>query len=106
MVKHIEEKNWTTQSGLLAKVIKFDEPPYMVHRCGYVCVPINHKLYGKHYTSLEKDLDVHGGVTFTGRIGSDDWWFGFDCNHAWDSNHPKSLGFCIAECESLANQIV
>lgn len=84
--------------------------------------------------SPEMVFDVHGGITYSG--GSSDypapsdglWWFGYDCGHAGDSPSPdfvasrrasgrhryegipgsefRDLPYCIAECESLAAQIV
>lgn len=66
--------------------------------CGYVGVPLRHPWHGLEYDDLP-DIDVHGGVTFTGehRVGTYagdamgttraegvTWWIGFDCAHAWD----------------------
>lgn len=67
--------------------------------------------------SPEIVFDVHGGITFSGKSAdypapSDLWWFGFDCAHSGDRSHGgsdgvmRSLDYCIAECESLASQIV
>lgn len=59
-----------------------------------------------------RDLfDVHGSVTFTNRfnpehVQSDNWFIGFDCNHADDNPHVQDLQYVEAECESLAKQIV
>lgn len=67
--------------------------------CGYVGVSPSHPLYGKGYD--EKDVEVHGGLTFADKCqegvnecgtichkapaGEDDvWWFGFDCHHYGD----------------------
>lgn len=80
-------------------------------------------------------FDVHGGLTYA---GGDDypaksnglWWFGFDCNHAWDAPDPdlmsesvrktamrfpfwppapdqtvRDLPYVIRQCERLAEQI-
>ena len=61
------------------------------HRCGYVGVPMNHRLYGENYSEI--DFDCHGGLTYSGGgsnseypIESDLWWFGFDCAHYMDSS--------------------
>lgn len=62
-------------------------------------------------------FDVHGGITYSGKgesypVPSELWWFGFDCAHSGDRSHGgsdgvmRSLDYCIAECESLASQIV
>ncbi|RSE90771.1 hypothetical protein [Achromobacter aegrifaciens] len=62
-------------------------------------------------------FDVHGGITYSNGtadypVPSALWWFGFDCAHSGDRSHGgtdgvmRSLDYCIAECESLASQIV
>ena len=73
--------------------------PMSGHLCGYVGVPEDHLLFGEDYDNV--DVDVHGGLTFSGRCregqeetgichipqpGRPDqvWWFGFDAAHAWD----------------------
>lgn len=104
-------------------------------RCGYVGVPVWHPLYRVEYYDIDKPIDVHGGLTYSG--GSVDypiesealWWFGFDCGHAWDGfdyelsselfpyqqqfyrNMHRSEGqicssdYVAAECRSLAEQL-
>lgn len=70
--------------------------------CGYVGVTKTHPLYGKDYSDIENDIDVHGGLTYANKCqeetnncegichkvkeGENDniWWFGFDCAHAGD----------------------
>lgn len=114
------EKEWTTEAGLKAIVIATP----MGHRCGYVSVPAEHPLCGKHYNDVA--VEVHGGLTYSDeRDGL--WWFGYDCAHLGDAkdielmddgykkayiNWPllnegtiRTLGFCVAECEALAKQL-
>lgn len=61
--------------------------------CGYAGVPTSHPLHGLDGPPELEDVRVHGGLTFAGgcrgRIchkseRGEVWWFGFDCNHAWD----------------------
>jgi hypothetical protein len=58
--------------------------------CGYVRVPRDHPLHGKHYRRrcVWRSLNVHGGITFAGclrnRAMKRGHWFGFDCAHAFD----------------------
>ena len=75
--------------------------------CGYAGVPPSHSLHGKtcHSTFPESnfdkkidDIEIHGGVTFTGACQEDGpichkpepgepdnvWWVGFDCAHYGD----------------------
>ena len=86
--------------------------------------------------SPEYVFEVHGGLTYSGGkdtypVPSDLWWFGYDCGHGGDSPSPeyqeqqrqkypndvfmwrkdiystfRDIDYCIAECESLASQIV
>jgi hypothetical protein len=35
--------------------------------------------------TMQESLEVHGGVTFSGKLrGFDGWWIGFDTNHCYD----------------------
>jgi len=75
----------------------------------------------------EAVFNVHGGLTYsdtskTYPAPSDGslWWFGYDCGHSGDGPSPehdqepawsysgdfRDEDYCIAECESLAAQIV
>lgn len=52
--------------------------------CGYVAVPIGHKVRGMRYQEAEEfGVCAYGGLTFGGRM-DDNKWFGFDCAHAGD----------------------
>jgi hypothetical protein len=71
----------------------------MGHRCGYVGVTEGHKLHGKGYSDLDNELDVHGGLTYSGHDGNypvhnEDgvWWFvGFDCAHYNDFRDTEAM---------------
>jgi hypothetical protein len=70
--------------------------------CGYVGVPPGHAFHGRDYGGLDEMIEVHGGLTFADSCNEDApeghgichipepgrpadvWWFGFDCNHAFD----------------------
>jgi len=67
--------------------------------CGYVGVPKDSRLDGKSYSwdttsenglsKLEEaitNINVHGGLTYSGRLMGDVWYFGFDCSHFGDLN--------------------
>ena len=64
--------------------------------CGYVGVLPGHPAHGKGYDSIDADISVHGGLTFSGACHPDvdesagvchvaapgapePWWLGFDC---------------------------
>ena len=112
------EKEWTTESGLNAVVVMNDGS-----RCGYVGVKKGNPLFGIKYQDLD-DIDVHGGLTFSGvwKRDPDAWLFGYDCNHDCDRKDPnsefcregfsyggygefRSLEYCVLECEKLAKQL-
>ena len=117
------EKDWITKSGLRAVCLFVHDS----HRCGYVCVPKEHPLYGVAYSSHSESIgdspdcffDVHGGLTYSGESGKypaegEGWWFGFDCAHSGDAtryyassgNVMRSLEYVEIECESLADQLL
>ena len=62
------------------------------HRCGYVGIPKDHELYGKHYNNIL--LDCHGGLTYSGDgypLDDDLWYIGFDCAHWGDGKDYDAL---------------
>ena len=82
--------------------------------CGYVALPDNHELYGEDDWVIDEEVRVHGGVTFAGKLHSDDllrFWVGFDMGHFHDfdlRDHEKCLRTdeeCIAETNRLAEQL-
>lgn len=68
------------------------------HRCGYVKIPKDHKLYGKHYDEVNEFIDVHGGWTYSEYTKNNypvetndrSWWIGFDCGH-WNDGTDLEL---------------
>lgn len=96
--------------------------------------PISLLCMGDKKTSPEIAYDVHGSLTYAGKLDFPEidpslWYFGYDCAHCDDGVSPqyvewakenlpenirdfettegfKDLDFCIAQCESLAKQIV
>lgn len=94
-------KEWVTKTGLKARVVKWRKGLYF----GYVAVQKGHRLFGVQYDcDTCTDIDVHGGLTLSHRIG-EDWWFGFDCIHDFDLFDRKDEKFVTTECEKLANQL-
>jgi len=52
--------------------------------CGYVSVPIGHKVRGMTYEQADAvGVYAHGGLTFGDKMDGRKW-FGFDCAHAGD----------------------
>lgn len=84
--------------------------------CGYVGVPPSHPLYQIDYmdnimAQVDDDANVNGGLTFSNMAGSwrttkdkfrNYWFFGFDCAHYWNEEHPCSFEDVKADCERLA----
>ena len=62
------------------------------HPCGYVSVPKNHPFYGKKSWDIDDKIEVHGGLTFSGKLhGFDGLWFGWDYAHAGDFTFPFTM---------------
>ena len=84
--------------------------------CGYVGVPPSHPLYQKKFmdnimVQVDDDAEVNGGLTYSNmadswRTTKDEfrnyWFFGFDCAHYWNEEHPCSFEDVKADCERLA----
>jgi len=103
------------------------EDPSFHHWNGYVGVPEGHAWFGKGYSeslcghagcydhTLEMEIEVHGGVTFSGHLLQQDpqgkfWWFGFDTGHSSDDPRyggtAKSPYYVRHECYKLAQQLI
>ncbi len=93
----------------------------MGHLCGYVGLPAGHLWHGIGYEDLSREynLDVHGGLTYSGPFDEIEpeltWWLGFDCAHAGDLSPGiarlsdvdkyRSISFVRKQCRKLARQI-
>ena len=111
-MKYIE---WTDDAtGLPCRAVLSDPIPIIgAFYCGYVGVPVGHRLHGDPYDQV--NVRVHGGLTYadlhkrrlSDAPGTDGlWWFGFDCAHADDRDDPKDEAFVRAECATLAAQLM
>lgn len=106
---------WTTEGVPFPMLIK---RAGMGHLCGYVGLPEGHPLHGIPYIAV--DVDVHGGLTFSGYLKGDGatWWLGFDCAHHGDMvplihahtpqnfSEYRTIGWVRVETERLARQLV
>lgn len=86
---------------------------------GYVAVPKSHPWYGKTYEEVSHKVNIHGGLTFSGKVEegadlimlSDDvlpddhWAFGFDTLHYGDSLINCNEQFCKEETLRLKTQL-
>ena len=84
--------------------------------CGYVGVPPSHPLYQKKFmdkliAQIDDNTEVNGGLTYSNmadswRTTKDEfrnyWFFGFDCAHYWNEEHPCFFEDVKADCERLA----
>ena len=97
--------------------------------CGYVGVAPLHPLYGHDYDSLEVDIAIHGGLTYSAFCNNEGavegichipegdeaphvWWFGFDCGHGgdlvpglWEDGVYRTLAYAQEQCHRLAAQL-
>lgn len=128
-----DRRFWRTRAGLHAYIIR--QANYG-HLCGYVEVPTEVNEDWNREQDDEKgpwtpDIDMHGGVTWSGETSQwapeyrpeyNCWWWGFDCNHAWDyapglatilpryaqhfaDQEYKTFAYAEAECEKAARNL-
>lgn len=75
--------------------------------CGYVVIPKDHKYYDMDYEEIEEEIDVHGGLTFSGELdGIDGYLLGFDCNHSFDNPVDQDAGYTLSECKRIVDQLI
>jgi len=82
---------------------------------GYVAVPKSNRFYGLNYeTDPEvKNLENHGGISWNSETLNDEWIFGFDCGHGYDSfpvrntcfGPYRTLDYVMKICAELALQL-
>lgn len=76
--------------------------------CGYVALPFTHPYYGIRYQFID-DLDVHGGLTFSGTlhdIAPDKYLLGFDCGHSGDDIRVQDENYTLRQCMKLVDQLI
>ncbi len=120
------EKQFVTESGFEAFVV-INETTNSKWRCGYIIIPEESSLFKidascsvdlydldlddpNIITKLKKqqklyNVDVHGGITYSGFYDGKNYCIGFDCAHYQDTFEDQTLEYCINECESLAKQL-
>lgn len=75
--------------------------------CGYAVIPEDHLFYGVDYDDVEDEIDVHGGLTFSGELDEvDGYLLGFDCNHYGDTPEVQDEEYTLNECKSLVDQLI
>ncbi len=57
--------------------------------CAYVGLPSNHNLAKLTDREMDDQIEVHGGITFTGELNGISW-FGWDYNHYGDRGVGES----------------
>lgn len=81
--------------------------------CGYVVIPKDHKYYDAYYEEIENDIDVHGGLTYSGiqkvysiTKGKEELFvLGFDCHHSEDNIKEQNEEYVIEQCKHLIDQL-
>lgn len=94
--------------------------------CGYVAVPPGHPWHRRCYQTLDSEVDVHGGLTYSSECAGDVchqskpgepddvWWLGFDHAH-WGDFVPgikssrsqaryRTIDYVRDQCERLTLQ--
>jgi hypothetical protein len=84
---------------------------------GYVLIPKNNPLHGKHYDEI--NVDVHGGLTFSELLDSEmieswkldkedegKWCVGFDTAHYGDNLSKWTKEKVQEEAEKLKKQLI
>jgi hypothetical protein len=124
---NISKKPWETEPDFLEFIDEdtgyrcfIERRPELNHLCGYVELPKEHKLYGSFSEENFYNIEVHGGVTYTGKREfkqqnyTADYVVGFDCGHAGDlvpgvkSFHEevyRDIEYVTNECKNLAKQL-
>ncbi len=87
--------------------------------CGYVTIPSGHPLHGRSYTEDGyPNLEVHGGITYSGFNEDKHWEIGFDCGHwqdlvpgafeklGWSEGTYRNRAFVEKELARLAAQVL
>lgn len=111
------EKRWVYKDHLCLIILRdcgytgFKSTNY---RCGYVVLNEYEK---SDFSFYENNINVYGGITFADSLDSilsDEqqtlfdpnlFAIGFDCLHYEDRENPKSLEFCVHECEQIVDQL-
>ena len=61
-----------------------EEEPFGGFLCGYIQIPYD----SYHLLKENKEINVHGGLTWSGKYSqkddTQDYWIGFDCSHLID----------------------
>jgi hypothetical protein len=123
-----DEDDWVdTDTGLRCMAMRH---PDLGHWCGYVGFIPGMHLWRVGYNQIERRVDVHGGLTFSGRFKMMKswlrpyWWIGFDCAHYLDIvpgvrkhyltefhgegcevRNYRDLEYVRAECKILAKRL-
>ena len=82
MKKPVKDLHEFTHAGLECWIV-----PHGGWKNGYVAVEKDHPYFGKEYTSIDDEIEVHGGLTFSDEFVDGDktlWVFGFDTAHSGD----------------------
>ena len=111
---------WGDRKVLGAHVIRYQRqeggrynPEEYIWHCGYVTLKRDHpfvQIYMQHDLddySIERYVEVHGGITFSKRDEHDNLTVGFDLNKGDDdeSGINDDASYAIKETESLATQL-
>lgn len=84
-----------------------DTSEFTTWYCGYAVIPVDHPFYGLDYDEVEDDIDVHGGLTFSGKLDElEGYLLGFNCNHFGDTPEVENEEYTLNECKRLVDQLI
>ena len=87
-----DHAEWTNDNGYKCRIVRNHITGTL---CGYVGVPRTHALWDADYDShVFQDIEIHGGLTYSGKGDDGYWYFGFDTAHA-DDFLPKIVEHLI-----------
>lgn len=95
-----EERIGETASGFEWKITR----QLQGHLCGYVFIPNHSLLMQVPPDVLEREIEVHGGITFD-EVFDDCRVLGFDCAHYGDSQEKMNVDFVKRELENIGTQL-
>lgn len=72
---------------------------------GYIIIPKSSKFYRKHYFSINEEIKVHGGFTFSGFV-KEEYTIGFDTGHSFDNETTQNVDFVLEQLKQAVDQII
>lgn len=72
---------------------------------GYIIIPKTSKFYEKHFDTINEEIKVHGGFTFSGFVDNE-YTIGFDTAHYFDNENTQNVDYVLNELKRAVDQII